>query len=50
MLCQSDIHLWTPSHGRARAGQPARNYIHKLRADTGYSLQDLPGVVHDTDE
>ena len=23
----SDVHLWTPSHGRAKAGRPARTYI-----------------------
>ena len=31
----SDILLWTPSHGRAKAGWPARTYIQQLRADTG---------------
>ena len=23
----SDVRLWTPSHGRAKAGQPTRTYI-----------------------
>ena len=35
----SDILLWTPSHGRGKAGRPARNYIQQLCADTGYSLK-----------
>ena len=30
-----DILLWTPSHGRAKAGRPARTYILQLSADTG---------------
>ena len=36
----SDILLWTPSHGRAKAGRPARTYIQQLCADTGCSLED----------
>ena len=28
----SDILLWTPSHGRAKAGRPARTYIQHLCA------------------
>ena len=31
----SDILLWTHSHGRAKAGRPARTYIQELCADTG---------------
>ena len=45
----SDILLLTPSHGRAKAGRPARTYIHQLCADTGCSLEDLPGVMGDRD-
>ena len=37
----SDILLWTPSHGRAKAGRPARTYIKQLCADTECSLEDL---------
>ena len=29
--------LWTPSHGRAKTGRPARTYIQQLCADTGCS-------------
>ena len=31
----SDVLLWTPSHGRAKEGRPARIYIQQLCADTG---------------
>ena len=41
----SDILLWTPSHGWAKAGQSARNYVYHLCANTGYSLEDLPGAM-----
>ena len=45
LLC--DILLWTPSHGRAKVGRPARTYIQQLCADTGFSLEDLPGAMDD---
>ena len=32
-----DVFLWTPSHGRAKAGRPARTYIQQLCTDTGCS-------------
>ena len=38
--------MWTPSHGQAKAGQPARTDIQQLCANTGCSLEDLPGVMH----
>ena len=41
----SDILLWTPSHGWAKAGRPARTYIQQLCADTGCSLEDLPEAM-----
>ena len=43
----SDIPLLTPSHGRAKAGWPARTYIHQVCTNTGYSLENLPGVMDD---
>ena len=43
----SDILLWTPSHGRAKAGRPARTYIPQLCADTECSSEDLPEVMDD---
>ena len=27
----SDVLLWTPTHGRAKAGRPARTYIQQIR-------------------
>ena len=35
----SDVHLWTPSHGWAKAGWPARIYIQQLCADMGCTLK-----------
>ena len=33
----SDVLLWTPTYGRAKAGQPARTYMQQLCEDTGCS-------------
>ena len=41
----SDVLLWTPSHGQAKTGRPARNYIQQLSGDTGCSLEDLPEAM-----
>ena len=43
----SDVLLWTPTYGRAKAGRPARTYIQQLREDTGCSPEDLPEVMND---
>ena len=43
----NDILLWTPSHGRAKAGRQARTYIQQLHADTGCSLEDLLEAIDD---
>ena len=43
----SDILLWTPSHGRAKAGRPARTYIQQLCADMRCSPEDLPEAMDD---
>ena len=45
-----DVHLWTPSHGRAKAGRPARTYIQQLCEDTGCSLEDLLEAINDMEE
>ena len=45
----SDVVLETPSYGRATVGRPARAYIQQLGADTGCSLEDLPGAMNDRD-
>ena len=34
--------IWTPTHGRAKAGRPARTYIQQLCEDTGCCPEDLP--------
>ena len=44
-----DILLWTPLHGQAKVGKPARTYINQLCVDTGCSLEDLPGEMDDRD-
>ena len=44
----SDMLLWTPSHGRAKAGRPASIYIQQRCADTEYSFEDLPGAINDS--
>ena len=43
----SDVLLWTPSHGWAKAGWPARTYIQQLCADMGSSPEDLPEAMGD---
>ena len=46
----SDALLWTPSHGRAKAGRPARTYIKQFSEDTGCSPEDLPEAMNDREE
>ena len=43
----NDVLLWTPSHERAKAGQPTRSYIQQLCADVECSLEDLPEAMDD---
>ena len=43
----SDELLWTPSHGQAKAGRPARTYIQQLSTHTGSSLEDLLEAIDD---
>ena len=43
----SDVLSWTPSYGRAKAGQPTRTYIQQLCADMGCSHEDLPEAMDD---
>ena len=45
----SDILLWTPSHGRAKARRPARTYIQQFCADTRCSLEDLLQAMDDSE-
>ena len=46
----SDALLWTPTHGRAKAGRPARTYIQQLCEDTGCCPEDLPEAMNDREE
>ena len=43
----SDVLLWTPAYGRAKAGWPARKYIQQLCEDTGCSPEDLSEAMND---
>ena len=43
----SDVLLWNPTYGRAKAGRPARTYIQQLYEDTGYSPEYVPEAVND---
>ena len=43
----SDVLLWTPSHGGAKTGRPARTYIQQLCVDMGCSPEDLPRAMND---
>ena len=46
----SDVLLWTPTHGRAKAGRPARTYIQQLCEDTGCCPDDLPEAMNDREK
>ena len=41
----SDVLQWTLSHGRAKAGRPARTYVQQLCANTGCSPENLPEAM-----
>ena len=46
----SDVLLWTPAYGQAKAGRPARTYIQQLCEDTGCSPEDLPEGMNDREK
>ena len=46
----SDVLLWTPMYGRAKAGRPARTYIQQLCEDTGCSPEDLSKAMNDREK
>ena len=46
----SDVLLWTPTYGRAKAGRPTRTYIQQLCEDTGCSSEDLPEAMNDREK
>ena len=43
----SDVLLWTPTYGRAKAAQ---TYIQQLCEDTGCSSEDLPEAMNDREK
>ena len=45
-----DVLLWTPTHGCAKAGRPARTYIQQLCEDTGCCSEDLPEAMNDREK
>ena len=45
-----DVLIWIPTHGRAKAGRPARTYIQQLCEDTGCCPEDLPRAMNDREE
>ena len=46
----SDVLLWTPTYGRAKAGWPARTYIQQLCENTGCSPEDQPEAMKDKEK
>ena len=46
----SDVLLWTPTHGRARAGRQARTHIQQLCEDTGCCPEDLPEAMNNREK
>ena len=45
-----DVLLWTPTSGWAKAGRPARTYIHQLFEDTGCRPEDLPETINEREK
>ena len=46
----SDVLLWAPTYGQAKAGRLARTYIQQLCEDTGCNPEDLPDVMNDREK
>ena len=46
----SDVPLWTPTYGRAKAGRPAQTCIQQLCKDTGCGPEDLPEAMKDREK
>ena len=46
----SDVLLWTPTHGHAKVGRPARTYIQQLCEDMGCCPEDLPEAMNDREK
>ncbi len=46
----SDVLLWTPTYGRAKAVRPSWTYIQQICEDTGCSPEDLPEAMNDREK
>ena len=46
----SDVLLWTPTYGLAKAGRPARTCIQQLCEDTWCSPEELPEAMNDREK
>ena len=46
----SDVLLWSPTYGRAKAGRPGRTYIQQLCEDTGCNPEDLSEAMNDREK
>ena len=46
----SKVLLWTPLHGWASIGRPARTYLQQFCIDTECSLEDLQGAMDNCDK
>ena len=46
----SDVLLWTPTYGQAKAGRPARTYLQLLCEDTECNPEDLPEAMNDREK
>ena len=46
----SEVPLWTPTYGRAKAGRPSRTYIQQLCENTGCGPEDLPKAMNDREK
>ena len=46
----NNVLLWTPTHGCASVGRPARTYIQQLCEDTGCNPEDLPEAMSDREK
>ena len=46
----SDVLLWIPTYGQAKAGRPAWTYIQQLCEDTECNPEDLPEAMNDREK
>ena len=46
----SDVLLWIPAYGQAKAGRPVQTYIQQLCENTGCNSEDLPKAMNDREK